>query len=642
MTTALTPLSPSQVHLDDGFWRDRCETNRLVTLPAEFQQLQKSGGLDAYRWDWPSHKHPPIRSTMGDLPKWIEGAAHALASDADSSLMSKASNAIERLLRGQKIDGYLYSNQISLDERFTNLRGWHELYDMGHTIESSVAWMDATGDDRFLRAMCRSADLIDSCFGPGSGQKRGYDGHPEIELALMKLHRATGEDRYLQLASFFVEERGCEPYYFDVEARARGEEPNEQRHYAWRGRDPYTYYQSHLPLRQQKEAIGHAVRALYLYAGMVDVATATNDRQLLATCRRLFRSVTRKRMYITGGIGSEMEGEAITFDYDLPNETAYAETCASIALVFFAHRLLQTDADGEYADVIERAMFNGILGGVSLGGDSFYYANPLAVHPRASEGAADFLSATRVQWFTCACCPPNLARFIPQIPGYLYSTGPRELLVHQYASNRAEFTVDTCDVAIKQETAYPWDGRISITINPSTVQKWRLALRIPSWCKRARLKVNDKALALGDRVVKGYAVIERRWERGDRVELTLEMPVQRIEAHPGIRGTVGRIALQRGPLVYCIEGADNGSDLGDIAVPADSELAVSDLRGALRGMKGIVVKGRRSRVEQWKGTLYAPRSRSSRATRAIDVRAVPFFARANRKPGEMLVWLREH
>ena len=413
--SSLTPLPAAQVQLRDGFWKDRCDTNRRVTLPAEYDQLQISGGLDAYRWDWPYDKHPPIRSTMGDLPKWIEGAAHALALDADAALRSRARDAIDRLLRGQKTDGYLYSNQISLDERFANMRGWHELYDMGHAMEAAVAWTDTTGDDRFLQAMCRSADLIDSCFGSGSGEKRGYDGHPEIELALMKLHRATGEDRYLQLASFFVEERGCEPFYFDVEARARGEEPTQQRHYDWRGRDPYTYYQAHRPLRQQKEAVGHAVRALYLYAGMVDVAVATDDRQLLTTCRRLFRSATGKRMYITGGIGSELAGEALTFDYDLPNETAYAETCASMALVLLAHRLLQVDGDGDYADVIERAMYNGILGGVSLSGDRFYYANPLAVHPRASEGAPDFTSATRVAWFTCACCPPNLARFIPQI-----------------------------------------------------------------------------------------------------------------------------------------------------------------------------------------------------------------------------------
>ena len=439
-----------------------------------------------------------------------------------------------------------------------------------------------------------------------------------------------------------MEERGCHPHYFDLEAQARGENPTEQRHYAWRDRDPYTYYQSHMPLRQQKEAVGHAVRALYLYAGMVDVAVATDDRQLLATCRQLFRSATRKRMYITGGVGSEMAGEALTFDYDLPNETAYAETCASIALVFFAHRLLQIDGDGEYADIIERAMFNGVLGGVSLSGDRFYYANPLAVHPVASEGVPDFMSATRVDWFTCACCPPNLARFIPQIPTYFYSTGSRELRVHQYASNRAELTVGTCDVAVEQVTEYPWNGRITMTINPSAVQKWRLAVRIPSWCRRARIKVNDKALALGDRVRKGYALIDRRWERGDRLELSLEMPIQRIEAHPGVRGTGGRIALQRGPLVYCVEGADNGADLSDITLPSDSPLSVSDLRGALRGMKGIVAAGRRSRGDRWKTSLYSARSGSSRATRAIDVTAVPFFARANRKPGEMLVWLREH
>ena len=643
----LTPVSHRQVELGQGFWHDRLLTNRQVTLPSAYEQIKRSGGLDAYSWDWaPSSDHPPMLPRWGDVPKWIEGAAYTLASSGeadafDQSLAAKARDAIDRLLFGQKIDGYLYSSQISLDERWTNLLDRHELYEMGHAMEAAVAWNAATGDERFLAAMCKTADLIDETLGTGRDRRRGYGGHPEVELGLMGLFHATGERRYLNLAAYLVDERGREPNYFHEEALSRGGAPEEHRFYRWLGKAPYSYYQAHVPVRRQKEAVGHAVRALYLGSGMADVAAATGDATLLAACRRLWRSVTSKRMYITGGVGSEKTGETFTFDYDLPNETGYAETCASIALVFFAHRMLQIDADAEYADVIERAMYNGVLGGVSLAGDRFYYANPLAVMPQAMTGCADHVSPTRVEWFFCACCPPNIARFLPQVPGYIYSASasPRELYVHQYAQSRTDLEVGDDAVAIEQYTEYPWDGRVMLEVQTPSPSRWTMALRIPAWCRRARLKINGEPIGLEDRVRKGYARISRRWEPDDLVELVMEMPVQRIEAHPLVRGTGGRVALQRGPLVYCIEETDNGKNVSDLVLPAAVELQTCRLRGRLQGMVAIEGRGMRHNLDRWSDTLYAPRS--SAPQRAADVTAIPFFARCNRKPGEMLVWIRE-
>lgn len=403
----------------------------------------------------------------------------------------------------------------------------------------------------------------------------------------------------------------------------------------------YKIYQAHLPVRRQTEAVGHAVRALYLYSGMADVAVETGDKELLAVCRRLWKSITQRRMYVTGGVGSTPHGEAFTFDYDLPNESAYAETCANVALVFFTHRMLQVEADREYADIMERTLYNGVLSGISLDGRRVFYANPLAVYPDALTDRGGHIKATRQKlygWYGTACCPPNIARIIAQFPGYMYSAGRREIYIHLYTQSRAEFEVAGSSVQIVQKTAYPWEGKITITLKPQKASTWTLALRIPGWCRQSRLKVSGEALEVTPITRKGYARIHRQWKDGDKIELILAMPPERIEAHPLVRQNCGRIALQRGPLVYCLEEVDNGKALNNIVLPRNARLTVKRDNTVLRGIPVIAARGRRRTLPEWKNTLYRPAG--SKET-SVTIKAIPYFMWENRQPGEMLVWIRE-
>ena len=631
----LQPVCSSSVSIEDAFWKRRMEINRTVTLGVLHAQNTKTGALKGYQWEWdPLEPNRPWRIWLGDVTKWIEAAGHTLMTHADKKLEKMARNAVENVIKGQKPDGYLYANPIAPDERWTNLERLHELYDVGHAIEAAVVWRQATGDGRFVEAMCRCADLVDSVFGRQRGKKHGYPGHEEIELALVRLYRATAEKRYLNLAKYFIDQRGQQPHYFDQEAIARGESRERARPWG----STYETLQAHLPVRRQREAVGHAVRALYLYSGMADVAAEKDDKELLAVCRRLWKNITQRRMYISGGIGSEPHGESFTFDYDLPNETAYAETCASIALVFFAHRMLQIEAAGEYADVMERALYNGVLTGVSLDGKRFFYANHLAVHPDALKDAPANMAATRQKWFGCACCPPNLARMIAQFPGLVYSTGRREAYVHLYTQSRADLEVAGQPVRITQKTAYPWEGEVTITVMPEKPAVWTLSLRIPGWCRQARLDINGRSIDVGPNTRKGYARIRREWHDGDRARLILAMPPERVEAHPLVRQNCGKIALQRGPLVYCLEEVDNGKALNDLVLPKSARLTVRREKN-LGGMIPLIVcQGQRRSLDDWGQTLYrSTRSKKKRVT----IRAVPYFMWANRRPGEMLVWIPE-
>jgi uncharacterized protein len=623
----LAPVSWTKVRIADDFWTPRMETNRTVTLPLEYELNRKSGVLNAYQWKWwdPARGKPPWKIWLGDLGKWIEAAAYSLAVHPDPRLSAKVEDAVQRMLKGQKDDGYLYPNPLARTWRFANLLELHELYEAGHDIEAAVAYWQATGRRELLDAMCRCADFIDARLGPARGKKRGYDGHPEIELALVKLYRATGERRYLKLAKFFVDERGRRPSYFDQETAAARK--NGVFKMGWVKGGRYENFQAHMPLRRQTEAVGHAVRAMYLYSGAVDVAAETGDTGLLATCRRLWKSTTARRMYVTGGVGSSGHGEAFTGDYDLPNETAYAESCANIALVFFAHRMLQIEADGQYADVMERALYNGVPSGIALDGRKFFYVNPLA-----SSG-----THRRQAWFGCACCPPNIARMIASVGQYVYSTSPRGLYVHLYIGGRAEVEVGGQKVAITQRTRYPWQPNVSLTLSPAAPARFEVALRIPAWCRKATLKVNGKALNVARLSRKGYARVERLWSRGDRIDLTLPMPVERIEAHPAVRMDCGKVALQRGPVVYCLEEIDNGRQLADIRLPRRSRLTVTFDR-KLNGAAVITGRAVRRKASGWNDDLYRA---SSSKLRPVTIKAVPYCLWNNRGAGEMLVWMRE-
>jgi hypothetical protein len=624
----LTAVPFRQVAVRDAFWAPRMATNRLVTLPAEYRQMEKTGHLGAWTWKPGRPKEPHI-FWDSDLAKWIEAAAYSLANHPDRKLERQVDDVVDRMARAQGKDGYLNSHflRVEPDKRWINLRGWHELYCAGHLMEGAVAYFEATGKRKFLDVMCRYADYIGRVFGPKRGQKRGYCGHPEIELALVRLCRATGERRYLELSKYFVDERGRTPNYFEEEARKRGD------------RKPYdlSILQAHTPVRKQAEATGHAVRACYLYSAMADVAAETGDAALLETCRRLWRSITERRLYIIGGIGSTRFQERFTFDYDLPNEEAYAETCANIALVFFAHRMLQVDPDRQYADVIERALYNGVLSGVSLDGRQFFYDNLLAAKPeyhRFSQQKPPY----RQEWFGCACCPPNISRVLASLGQYVYSQSERELFVHLFVAGKAEIRLDGQPVAIEQRTNYPWDGQVTLTVRPAAPATFTLALRIPGWCRRARLAVNGRAVRPDSVLHKGYAKIRREWKNGDRVVLTLAMPVERIEAHPSVRHDAGRVALQRGPLVYCLEEADNGGDLADLVLPRRAKLAARFEPKLLGGVVAISGRARRRDTADWKGQLYRPEG-SSRIRR-VPLLAIPYAFWANRGTGEMIVWIR--
>jgi DUF1680 family protein len=633
----LTAIPWNLVQVDGGFWGRRMATNRSVTLPREYEINKKNGVLDAYKWEWwdKSKGNPAWKIWVGDLGKWIEAASYSLATNPDPAVARLVDDAATHIIAGQKDDGYIYSNPLPREWRWARLEYWHEFYDAGHTIEGAVARWQATGQRDLLDAVCRHADLIEQNFGLEPGKKRGYDGHPEIELALVKLYRATGVDRYLKLAKFFVDIRGTKPKYFDQEHAAGpsiGLPPP-----PWQGDNDYAGVQAHKPVREQTDAVGHAVRALYLYSGMADVAAETGDAGLADACRTLWDSVVQRRMYVIGGVGSTKEGEKFTFDYDLPNETAYAETCANISLVFFAHRMLQIDADSRYSDVMERALYNGVVSGVSLDGEKFFYANHLAAYPDPQSTVKEEMAWSRRGWFGCACCPPNIARLIASIGGYAYSTTGKAVYVHLYLGSAIETEVAGQKVHLRQQTDYPWKPEIKITVDPETPAEFDLMLRIPDWCRKATLRVNGKPVNPARSMQKGYARVHRRWTRGDKVELTLAMPIERIEARPEVRMDCGKVTLQRGPIVYCLEQVDNGKDLCDLALPRKNKLDVR-FDPKLGGASVIVGKALRRVTTGWGDKLYRP-ARSKQ--KPVAIRAVPYALWNNRGDGEMLVWLRE-
>ena len=641
----LAPVPFTKVRVSDAFWAPRMEANRRVTVPMQYRQCKDTGRIAAWTWKKGRPNEPHI-FWDSDVAKWIEAAAYTLATHPDKRLEQKIDGAVDLMAAGQWTDGYLNSHysRVEPGKRWTNLRDCHELYCAGHLMEGAVAYFQATGKRKFLDIICRYADHIARVFGPRKGQKRGYCGHPEIELALVKLHRATGNQRYLDLATFFINERGRQPSYYETEAKARGDAVRPPWFHG------YDYCQSHKPLRKQSEVVGHAVRAMYVYSGMADVAAETGDPSLLAAMKRLWENVTRKRMHVTGGLGPTSRNEGFTFDYDLPNENAYDETCANIALVFWAHRMLHLDPDGRYADVMERALYNSVISGVSLTGDRFFYANPLAAHPGVDPHGGIHGKAyqyRRSEWFGCACCPPNLARLLASFGGYVYSQGNGQARVNLYVAGCGELAVAGRRVTIEQKTRYPWEGAVRLTIRPDEPFLFTLALRIPGWCRPASpgsyaeaggatLKVNGRSVPV--REEKGYARVRREWRKGDVVDVNMPMPVERIEAHPRVRQDAGRVALQRGPVVYCLEEVDNGTCLHDLILPRAVNLKAKFEPRLLGGVVVIAGKAQRRELATWKGDLYR---RAGTPLEAVLIKAIPYAVWANRQPGEMVVWMRQ-
>jgi len=628
----LKPLDVEAVTIDGGFWGERQRINRQATIPIVYRRCRQTGRIDAFRLDWrPGRRRQPHIFWDSDVAKWVEAAALSLTTHPDRRLAGLVDRVVDLIVSAQQPDGYLNTHftVVEPEKRWCNLRDQHELYCAGHLMEAAVAHFRATGSRRFLDAMARYADYIGSVLGRGRGKKRGYPGHEEIELALVKLSEATGANRFLRLAKYFVDERGRGPHYFDKEARARGDDPHDYRHRT------HEVFQAHRPVREQSKVVGHAVRAFYLYSGMADVAALTGDTELLAACRRLWRDATERKMYITGGVGPSAHNEGFTRPYDLPNETAYAETCAAIALVFFAHRMLQIEADGKYADVMERALCNGVPSGVSLDGERFFYVNPLAVAAGATGAGARHQATSRQPWFGTACCPPNIARLIASLGQYVYSVGKAAVYVHLYVAGSGQAEIAGRKVLLTQQTNYPWDGCVHIRVGLDGPATFSLMLRVPGWCKSYTLLVNGKRVA--GRSVKGYVRIRRRWQDGDRVELSLAMPVERMAAHPAVGADAGRAALQRGPVVYCLEQCDHDVDVHSIALPKQAKLHTRFDRELLGGTTVIEGEGSACAATGWKGRLYRPVGEGR--ARRVRIRAVPYCLWGNRKPGALAVWL---
>lgn len=640
------PVSLSNVIISDPFWSEYVALVRNTVIPYQWEALN-----DRIPDAEPSFAVKNFKIAAGmeegefggmvfqdsDIAKWLEAVGYSLQTHPDPKLEEIADGMIDIIEKAQQPDGYLDTYFIvkEPDKKWTNLHECHELYVAGHMMEAAVAYYKATGKKKLLEVMCRFADNIDAVFGAGPGKLQGYDGHQEVELALVKLYEATGNEKYLKLSKYFIDERGKEPNFFIKE---------------WEKRDGYSYWakgkvpppdlkynQAHKFVREQEEAVGHSVRAVYMYTAMADIARETGDKSLLEACKRLWNNMVNKQMYIIGGIGSTHHGEAFSFDYDLPNDTMYAESCASIGLIFFAHRMLQLEQHSEYGDVMERALYNTVLGAMSRDGRHFFYVNPLEVWPEASEKnpGRHHVKPVRQKWFGCACCPPNIARLITSLNQYIYSTDKNTVYTHLYIGGEAELELENGIFKLKQENRYPWEGGIKFTVVASTEENVSLAMRIPGWCRNWSASLNGNK-ADGVKVENGYAFFNGNWKAGDEIELDFELQIEIIQANPKVRANAGKVALQRGPLVYCLEEVDNGAVLPALSIDTDSEFVAETDKGLAD--HAVVIKGKAFRTgdDNWEDVLYRPYSVNEKK---VEFKAVPYFMWGNREPGEMLVWV---
>lgn len=623
------------VQVADGFFSRYADLVREEVIPYQWEALndripgaEKSGCLRNFRIaaGQEAGEFTGMVFQDSDIGKWLEAVAYSLTTHPDAALERTADEVIELLEAAQREDGYLDTYFIVKDpkNRWKCLRDCHELYCAGHLLEGAVAYWQATGKDRFLNVMRRYVDYIATVFGRGEGQMRGYPGHEEIELALCKLYDVTGEKKYLDLAAYFIDERGRDPKYFLEELKTRGDA------FHWEGNDAQgmEYFQAHAPVREQTEAVGHAVRAVYLYSGMADVAMRTGDEGLLEACRRLYRNIADKRLYVTGAIGSTYIGEAFTFDYDLPNDTAYAETCASVGLIFFMKRMLEADGAAEYGDMMERALYNTVLAGMAMDGKSFFYVNPLEVFPEADEKdpSKRHVKTVRQKWFACACCPPNVARLLADLGSYIYRRKGSAVTADLFIGSRLALPGGA---ELIQTSEVPFGGKVTFTLR-GAAQGFSLRVRCPEWAEGVTCTAPC-------RKENGYIAIQKDWQDGDSVTLVFGMEPRRIYANPLVRQDAGKVCLMRGPLVYCLEEADNGANLHLLRLPEGEPVEAVRGEGALFGMTLLRAKGRRFVPHGSK--LYAP-DRQGREEEA-RLTFVPYFAWGNRDKGEMAVYVRE-
>jgi DUF1680 family protein len=615
----------NKVEVNEKFWKPRLDINTRVTIWDNFEKCEQMGQITNF--EKAAHKSGEkfvgLRFNDSDLYKIIEAAAYRLKTSPDPVLERYIDSLIELIAASQWPDGYLNTYYTlgpeKIDPRYpeetqrkrmrwTNLRYMHELYCAGHFIEAAVAYSDATGKKRILEIARRLADHIDSTFG--WEKKRGTPGHEEIELALCRLYRATHDERYLNLAKYFIDQRG---------------------HREGRGEPDYgEYAQDHKPVTEQSEAVGHAVRAGYLYTGMAKIAALTGDKTYLLALDRIWENVADKKLYITGGVGAKPRNEAYGANYELPNKTAYNETCAAIANIFWNQRMFQTHGESKYIDVLERTLYNGFLSGISLSGDEYIYSNPLE-----ADGVTKFNRGypARSRWFDCACCPPNIARLLATLPGYIYAKNDETAYINLYVGSKTSLELRDTKININQTTDYPWKGTVRLTIDPEHPSEFTLAARIPCWAQNSptpsnlyryidseptavTIRVNNRKLET--KPEKGYAKIHRTWEREDTLEIELPMRIHCVVARDEVEEDRNHVAIERGPLVYCAESIDNNGSIDNLVLTDESELRYRFEKKLLNGV-GVI--------------------RGSTKTPSSKITMIPYYAWSNRGKSAMKVWL---
>ena len=620
-TQVFEPVNFSRVTINDEFWKPKMDKVATKTLQACIYQTEvKTARIRNFEIVAGKRqgKFEGIFYDDSDVFKALEAIAYSLKNRPDSAMENKADRWIDLIAAAQQPDGYLntYYTLLSPEKRWTDM-SMHEDYNGGHMIEAAVAYYDATGKRKFLDVAIKWADHFDSLFGPG--KRHWVTGHQELELALVKLYKTTGNTKYLKLADWLLSERG--------HRHAKG--------YTWTNWKDTGYAQDLVPVKQQKEITGHAVRAMYLYTGAADVAASTGDRDYMNAMKTVWEDVVYRNMYITGGIGSAGSNEGFSKDYDLPNELAYCETCAAVGMVFWNQRMNFLTGDGRYIDVLEKSLYNAALDGLSLTGDQFFYENPLASTGQHS----------RREWFGTACCPANIARLVASLGNYIYGESANGVYINLFIGSETNLRVGKSDVAVKMQTNYPLEGTVQVEVNPAKTSSFDLNIRIPGWVSKQpapgelyfyegaidssfQLLVNDEPVAYSEQ--NGYAVISRRWKKGDKVLLKLPMDVRRVRSRPELEFNKDRIALQRGPLVYCVEGADNNGKAWNFTVPSST---------TFKEQAGSVLDEKIISISMDVPVISVDESNNSLSSTTRTIKAIPYYAWANRGKNEMQVWL---
>lgn len=626
----------TSVKLTDNFWLPRIKTNHTVTIPASFARCESTGRIKNFEMAAAGSGKfctvYPFDDT--DIYKTIEGASFSLSLYPDKKLELYIDSLIVKIKAAQEPDGYLYTARTinpSAPHHWAGAQRWekeremsHELYNSGHLYEAAAAHYQATSKRNLLDIALQNADLVCSVFGPD--KKHVAPGHQVVEMGLVKLYRITGKQEYLNTAKYFIEERG---HYTGYDIKSR---------------DPWkngAYWQDHKPVTEQYEAVGHAVRAGYLYAAMADIAALTNDKKMLTAIDSIWNNVVSKKIYVQGSIGAVGDGERFGGNYELPNNTAYNETCAAIANVYWNHRMFLLHGDAKYMDILEKTLYNGLISGVGMDGKSFFYTNAMEIKNSYHHGD---MEGERSGWFTCSCCPTNVTRLIPSVSGYMYAQRNNDVFVNLFINGSANLTVNKKAVQIQQENNYPWDGKLVFRITPKSAQDFNLLIRIPGWSQNqampsnlytfaetsdAKVSININGKPMDFKVENGFAKLSRTWKKGDVVEVNLPMPVRKIEASKKVKNDIGKVSLQRGPLVYCAEWPDNQGKTSNLIVPKNSSFTTEFKPELLQGVTVI------------NGEAIAIHTNSETNTVASGKQkfvAIPYYAWAHRGKGEMAVW----